>query len=507
MLLLLPAALLLISLLVILVLAQRPRSARYVWLFAVGGAGLSWISLFALYFFLPLTLEAPFWALPNEKLAFQVEMPEWGYALTLLGLTLAVLLADLPDEILRRPLIAVGNLLLALMGMLAIFSATPLTLAFLWAAIDFSEWAAQVRSAVSPHAIRSLAWGLGLRILGLLLLLWAGVISFREGIPLRVGQISPQTTPLLAMAIALRLGIFPLHLPYSQESLLRRGFGTQLRATAIASAVALLPYLSQLSSPLLWWIAVPAWIAGLFASWNWLNAPSALDGRVFWGMAAGSMAILCAIVGDRNGSLAWGLLTLSGGSLLFLLAFDHRALRVFTWIGWWALSGLPYSLAASSTWSLYPVGVRIGMAMLQVLLGLGYLLHWKRKRPPLEEQPAWVRSTHFLAILLPGALLIAFGFWQPAPASQVIFVLPGIVLTWLLFLFRRRLRFLSSPRVQWIRPLDSRWWQLSEVILGLFYRLLDVLFQGFNRLLEGTSGLLWSLLVLLILLTFLSPKP
>jgi hypothetical protein len=508
MLLLLPAALLLISLLAVLILAQIPRTARYVWLIAIGGAGLSWISLFSLYPFLPLGIELPLQGLPEEKLAFQVEMPGWIYALTLLSLTLAVLLADLPNEIPQRPVIAFGNLILALMGMMAIFSATPLTLAFLWAAIDLSEWVALVRSAASPHAIRSLSLGMGLRILGLLLLLCAGVVSLREGIPLRVGQIAPQATPLLAIALALRLGIFPLHLPYPQESLLRRGFGTQLRAVAIASAVALLAYLPAIPSPLLWWLVTPLGLAGLLASWNWLNASDALDGRVFWGMAAGSMAIFSALVGDREGSLAWGVLTLSGGGLLFLLAFDHRALRAFTLIGWWALSGLPYSLAAASAWDVYPMGMRIGMGILQTLLGLGYLLHWQRKRPPLEEQPTWVRNTHFLAILLLSILLIALGFWQPAPVSQALFALPAVILTWALFLLRRRLRILSPLRAHWIHPTGSRsWWQLSETVLDLLYRLLNALFQGFNNLLEGASGLLWSLLVLLILLTFFLTRP
>lgn len=503
MLLLLPSALLLLTWLAILFISQVPRSARYAWLVALGGTFLSWGSLFLLYFFLPLNLEVPVWGTLSETLSFRGDEVSWVYAMVLLSVTLAVLLSDLPNEVLRRPLIAFGVLVLAWVGLLAIFSATPLTLVFLWAAIDLSEWGAQVRSVSSTQAVRSLTFGLALRILGLLLLLWTGVLSATQELPLRAGEVSPQLAPYLALAVALRLGVLPLHLPYPHESLLRRGFGTQLRVVSVASALVLLNYIPRMTPPLLWWFAVPILLTALLAAWNWTVASDALDGRLFWMIAAGGMAVLAAVLGDRSGSLAWGVVALCAGSLLFLLAFDHPFLRALTLIGWWSFSALPYSLLSASAQNAYPLTLRLAVWTVQVLLGVGYLVHWQRKRPLWQEQPAWARHPHFIAMILLSVLLIILGFRQAVSFWQGMLALPPAILTWALFLLRRRLPFWRPVRAHWIRPPTLTWMRLSEKVLSFFYRLLEIGLQGLNGLLEGASGLLWSLLVLMALINLL----
>ncbi|MEJ5239857.1 MAG: hypothetical protein WHS87_01500 [Anaerolineales bacterium] len=503
MLLLLPPALLLLTWLAILFISQVPRPARYAWLVALVGTFLSWGSLFVVYFFLPLMLEVPVWGTLSEALVFRGDEISWVYAVVLLSVTLAVLLSDLPNEVLRRPLIAFGVLILAWVGILASFSATPLTLVFLWAAIDLSEWGAQVRSTSSAQAVRSLTFGLTLRILGLLLLLWTGILSAAQGLPLRPGEVASQLAPYLALAVAFRLGVLPLHLPYPQESLLRRGFGTQLRVVSVASALVLLDYLPQITPPLLWWFAVPILITAILAAWNWLMAADALDGRVFWMIAGGGMAVLAAVLGDRNGSLAWGVMTLCAGSLLFLWALDHPFLRFLALIGWWTLSGLPYSLLSESAQEAYPWSLRLGVWAVQILLGLGYLVHWQRKRPLWKEQPAWMRNPHFVAMILLSALLVILGFWRSTSLWQGMLALLPAAVTWALFLLRRRLPFGRPPRAHWIRPPALTWMRLSEKVLGFFYRLLEIVLRGLNGLLEGASGLLWSLLVLMALINLL----
>lgn len=503
MLLLLPPALLFISVLVILVQSQFPRTARYAWLVGIGGAIVAWGSLFGVYFFLPLSLDVPFWGTFSETLSFYGDQVRWVYALTLMSVTVAVFLTDLPHEVARRTLVAVGILTLALLGLLAIFSATPLTLVFIWAAIDISEWAALVRTTDSIQAIRSLTFGLATRILGMFLLLWVGMLSISRGTPLNSGMISSDIAPYLALIVALRLGVLPLHLPYPRESLLRRGFGTQLRVVSVVSALVLSGYLPPIAAPLLWWIAVPVWIAALLAAWSWLVTPNVLDGRVFWMIAGGALSILAAIAGDRGGSMAWGVLTLMAGTLLFLLAFDHRLLRLVALIGWWALLALPYSLTATTA-PAYPMVLRFGIAVVQFLLALGYLIHWQEKRPGWQEQPIWVRNTHFVGILVLSAHLLILGLRRPSSLVGAVLAFSFAVLVWLIFAFRRRLSFLRPSDVHWVRPSISVWTHISEQLLKGPFHLLERLFQGLDRLLEGPSGLLWSLLILIAFLNLLA---
>ncbi|MFN3741918.1 MAG: hypothetical protein ACK4VW_04515 [Anaerolineales bacterium] len=503
MLLLLPPALLFLSVLVILVQSQFPRAARYAWLVGIGGALMAWGSLFGVSFSLPLSLDVPFWGTFSEALSFYGDQVRWVYALTLMSVTVAVLLADLPAEVARRTLIAVGTLVLALLGLLAIFSATPLTLVFIWAASDLSEWAVLVRTTDSIQAIRSLTFGLATRILGMFLLLWASMLSISRGTPLHSGMVSSDIAPYLALVVALRLGVLPLHLPYPRESLLRRGFGTQLRVVSVVSALVLIGYLPSIAAPLLWWIAVPVWMATLLAAWSWLVAPNVLDGRVFWMIAGGALSILTAIAGDRDGSVAWGVLTLMAGSLLFLLAFDHRLLRLIALVGWWALSALPYSLTATAA-PAYPMVLRLGIAVVQFLLALGYLIHWQEKRPGWQEQPIWVRNTHFVGILILSAHLLILGLRRPSSPIEMGLAFSSAVLVWLIFAFRRRLSFLRSPAAHWIRPSSLAWTHVSERLLQGPFHVLERSFQGLERLLEGPSGLLWSLLILIALTNLLA---
>ena len=42
-------------------------------------------------------------------------------------------------------------------------------------------------------------------------------------------SLTPETGVYLILAVGLRLGVLPLHLAYSPESAVRRGFGTALR--------------------------------------------------------------------------------------------------------------------------------------------------------------------------------------------------------------------------------------------------------------------------------------
>lgn len=503
MLLLLPPALLFISVLVILVQSQFSRTARYAWLVGIGGAIIAWGSLFGVYFFLPLSLDVPFWGTFSEALSFYGDQVRWVYALTLMSVTVAVLLTDLPHEMTRRMLIAVGILVLALLGLLAIFSATPLTLVFIWAASDISEWTALVRTTDSVQASRSLTFSLATRILGMFLLLWASMLSISRGTPLRSGMVSSDIALYLALVVALRLGVLPLHLPYPRESLLRRGFGTQLRVVSVVSALVLIGYLPSIATSLLWWIAVPVWITALLAAWNWLVTPNVLDGRVFWMIAGGALCILTAIVGDRDGSVAWGILTLMAGSLLFLLAFDHPLLRVVALMGWWALSALPYSLTATAAPG-YPIVLRLGIAVVQFLLALGYLIHWQEKRPGWQEQPTWVRNTHFVGILILSVHLLILGLRRPFSPIEAVLAFFSAVLVWVIFAFRRRLSFLRPSGIHWIRPSISAWTRISEQLLKGPFHLLEQLFQGLDRLLEGPSGLLWALLILIAFINLLA---
>ncbi|MFO3796568.1 MAG: hypothetical protein ACK8QZ_04695, partial [Anaerolineales bacterium] len=151
-----------------------------------------------------------------------------------------------------------------------------------------------------------------------------------------------------------------------------------------------------------------------------------------------------------------------------------------------------------------PMVLRLGIAVVQFLLALGYLIHWQEKRPAWQEQPIWARNTHFVGILLLSIHLLILGFWRPSSPLGMVLAFPSAILVWLIFAFRRRLWFLRPADAHWIRPSISAWTRLSEQLLRAPFYVVERLFQGFDRLLEGPSGLLWSLLILIAFINLLA---
>src|SRR5258706_4150316 len=81
------------------------------------------------------------------------------------------------------------------------------------------------------------------RAIGIGVLLWANIVSISSGNTFDFNSITPSAGLYLVVAAGLRLGVLPLHLPYSAESSLRRGFGTSLRLISAASSLVLLSHI------------------------------------------------------------------------------------------------------------------------------------------------------------------------------------------------------------------------------------------------------------------------
>ena len=504
---------------VLLVLRFILPEFRYTWLFATGGATLTWIGIFAWQTQMPMILQFPAWqpaSLFSESPTVLADGVAWAFAISLGTLCLAIIITS----VVRSNFPAVFNwaaiLTLTSLGILATVAGNPLTLVLVWAAIDLAELIAQIRFVESPHLNERVVIAFASRASGTLVLLWADMVSAANGQSFNFLSAPPQAGLYLLMAAGLRLGVLPLHLPYPNESSIRRGFGTGLRMISAASSLILLTRIpsDSLISPLTPYLLMLVSFAALYGGWMWLRAPDELTGRPFWLIGMGALAVAAALRANPIGAAAWGCALILAGGVLFLSSEPHTRLTRALWIATWGISSLPFSLTATGWISK---GTHFWLAWIPLvithaMLITGYIRHSQRPaatRTSYENQPIWAKNVYpigmvllFLTITILGLVgwdgTLQFGNWIAGLSASLL----TLGLLWL----TPRLRILNPVRAHWVRPSDRSW--LDWVYQGIWsiYRQLGRLINSLTSVLEGESGVMWTLLFLALFISFFAQR-
>lgn len=511
MLILIPSLLLFITALALIIL-HITRLGRFDWLVAVGGAllallaGLFWLSQ------MPLTFSLPPWQPADlfvEALTFHGDGLSWPYTISLTALAVTILLTAVARPFPSSSFTWAGTLALSGLGLLAVSAGNPLTLLLVWAALDLMELIARLQSVEEASSSERVVISFSTRAMGLGLLFWANILSVAEGSRLSFTSISPQVGLFLVAAAGLRLGVLPLHLPYSSKSSLRRGFGTALRLVSAASSLVLLAQIpaSIVDSPFTPFLLTFTIVAAIYGGWMWLRAPDELTGRPFWIIGLAALAVASALGGNPAGAVAWGCALILCGGGLFLASVQQVWLNRALLIGAWSLSSLPFSLTASA-WQSGRYGIFLPFLIIaQALIIAGFIRHALRPggRDALDKQAGWPIKVYPIGIILLVVIQLLLGFFGWEGARQIGFwpaALAASLLTFGLVWATPRLRLLNPIRAHWVQPASS---SLDGFYRSLwtFYQLLGRLSQAISDTLEGAGGILWTLLFLVLFISLM----
>jgi hypothetical protein len=521
---LITVTILFVTALALLVLQLTSPGFRYSWLIATGGALLAWISVFAWQVQMdvaPIELQLPPWQpalLFSQSPSFVGDQLAWTFAVSLATLCLAIILTAVVRSNFPRPINWIGTLILTSLGILAVVADNPLTLVLIWAAIDISELVAQMRSAEDPQLSERAVIAFASRAAGILVLLWAGMVSIANGQILDFRQTLPQAGLYLVLAAGFRIGVLPLHLPYSSESTLRRGFGTGLRLISAASSLILLARIpvGSLASPLTPYLLILASLAAIYGGWMWLRAPDELNGRVYWLIGMSSLAVAAALRANPTGAAAWGCAIVLAGGALFLSSEQNKWFLRLLFIGAWGISSLPFSLTATGwnsgvpnsllTWLAWPL-----LVVAHAMLIAGFIRHSQRMttRVSNEGQPIWAKNVYPIGIsllLLTTILLGLFGWSGTLQLGNLFVGIPVVLLALGLLTLTQRLRVLSPVRAHWVRPVNPSWLDWTYQTLGGLYRQLSRVSDGVSSVLEGEGGIMWTLLFLALFISFFTKR-
>lgn len=511
MLILISCLLLFITSLALIVLRVLLPNTQYAWLVAVGGAMLAVISVFIWQTQIPFVLTLPAWqpiTLFVNPILFRADGISWPFALSITALTLTILLTAVARPFFINSYAWAGTLAVGGLGLMAVTANNPLTLLLVWGALDITELFVQLRSVNGPSNNEKVVISFSARAFGIGLLLWANIVSIAQGNTFDFDSIAPASGLYLIAAAGLRLGVFPIHLPYSSESTLRRGLGTSLRLISAASSLVLLAHIpaGSLTSSLTPFLLALAIFAALYGGWMWLRAPDELTGRPYWVIGLAALSVISALSGNPLGAIAWGCALILVGGALFLASIQLVWLNRVLLIGAWSLSSLPFSLTASAWLGKLDFFIPF-VIIAQALLMAGFIRHALRPggRDLLESQTASSQTVYPTGILFLIVIQLLLGFIGWDGARQIGAWLQAIIVSLLTFGLvwaTPRFRALNPIRAHWVNSTTSR---LSNIYQSFWtlYRILGRISQTIVVTLEGEGGIMWTLLFLVLFVSLL----
>ncbi len=533
MILLLPIGLLLLSALAILILDRlRPKFGTS-WLIASLTTVFAWLGIIFLRLRLPTTLALFSWESIDLNLigdfSLLLDYESWPYVVSLITIALAVILTDASRTRLdSTPRSWAASLVITALGLLALQSGTSLTLMVSWVIVDLLELFYLLRLEDGDRFLLRIIISYSVRTASILSLILATAQVWQLGGPFDLTQIPPRTGFFFLLAAGLRLGVFPLNLPFLQEPGLRRGAGNIIRLAPVASSLCLLARLPEVLLPL----ALVRWtplfmgllaIAAGYAALRWLRAADEIEGRPFWIVAWSSLATVSVLNGAPGASLAWGIALILPGSLLFLYYPRIQRMNFLLHFGLIGLVGLPFTPLASGWAGLTASGFTVWtifFTFVHAIMILGYLNRALQPGGAAGALESWARLVYPLGLIIiiqanimlgligwPGSLTL--GVWW-LPLFSILLVLAAVFVSRRLSIQPPYIKLPEDSGIKkimdWLLPRLEPIFRMEWLfqILWRINNFIGKILKAFSKLLESEGGLLWTVLLFVLLIAILS---
>lgn len=513
-----PIIILFLTALVLVIIRLYNRTFKYFWIIAAMGALIAWPISLLLYQYIPQLIQLAI-GYPQDiyiiSPALYLDEMSWGYLLCITTLVLAVILTDVARASDADWSAWSGSLILSAIGIWAIMSANPLTLAMAWTALDFAELAILLGYILDSRVRERIVISFSVKVMGTMFLIWSGILASTSGPSGLFNEIPSNVGIYVLIAAGLRLGVLPLHQPFLSELPLRRSLGTMLRLVSAAAALILLGRVATIGIDFRYIDLLIALIsiAAIYAGISWVSSRNELEGRPYWVLALASFSSIAAIRGQGEASAAWGIVLLLSGGLLFLMSSRNRYILILAFFGLVGLSALPFTPAWAGVYLFTaPFGLwMILLLFVQVSLLIGYVKFTLLPGDQLSgvERWVWVIYPLGLAIIPFTQLIIGLsGNWRLPTNLLDWYGLVPVVFSGLAFLLYKRL----SDIALWKRitgsfvPLTQNFFSLNWLYrsIWLVYIGLGRIVRLLSRILEGEGGILWALLLLVLFVTLIT---
>ncbi|MBE0408333.1 MAG: hypothetical protein IBX69_01220 [Anaerolineales bacterium] len=487
---------------------------RFHWTIAACGALIAWLLILFVGSDLPQTLALLTWqpeALFPVSPELLIDRFSWSYALALATLLFSVILTDTVKNSGADWKSWSGNSAFIALGIFAVTAGNPITLLLAWMAIDIIELMILFSNLPQSNMREKVVVTFTARTFSSFLVIVAGILSAAQGQDLTFLSISNEASVALLLAAGLRLGVVPIHIPLTQSLPLGRGLGTISRLVPTAAGLILLVRTASVQQPndLTTVFLGLAAIALIYGGVSWLSAKDQLDGQPAWILSMAALSLASAVRGEPLASMSWGLSGLLGGGLLFLFSARNRWMIWIPLVGLIAMSALPYTpnwngaKLYSQPFNIMFIPILLG----QALLLAGYARHALHSQNDIDTPERWIKLIYPLGLFLLLGILFSLGLLF-SPSAQTIPLLgwfAGVIasgLAVLLFFWASHWKAIPPDWVARVNSFISFHW-LYKGIWAL-YRFIGRILGIFTRLLEGEGGIIWAILIMGLLYSYLA---
>jgi hypothetical protein len=490
---------------------QRDRAS---WGLATAFAFLAWLSVLFILPALPAGVELSAWrpaSLFASRLEISLDRTSWGIVYAVATGLLAVSLTGA-----ARPASgAAGSRTMMLaytgMAMIAIMAGNLLSVAILWMTIDVLSFLYLIARVEDPSGAQTLVGRLAIDMSGTLLVLAAAAASFVGTLELPFGAqpVPLLPTAFLALAVLLRLGLFPLHFTTSPLPQVRRGLGTLLRMLPPAAAMAVLARTFGESVPpaIAPWLLLAGALGSVFGSVRWFMAPEPIRSRTSLILCIAGVGVVSAV---NHPSGAGDALAISAAVMVTVVVIVSLTEiwtpwhRLWPLLGCVLLIGLPWTAGGALMSGIVPANLTpvtgfaavLGLVSMMLLVG-GLARESLRAVEPWPAGETMAKSLYGLGLALPPLALAGYGILigQP-PTLQSIAGLLAVVVG-LAYGWWRRDRLETRRMQRWTRLLT--WLDPGPVYAGVWrvYRATMAAVRAIGEALEGEGAFLWVLVALL----------
>jgi hypothetical protein len=247
---LLPVFFLLLIIIGLVVIRRSRLSLGTVWLILTALVLLNFGIFLFLKVHLPTALVINDWfplTISQDSIVFSIGQDTWILFFALASLLAGTFFAS-SAHLQNKNIYSTWITLLGLtvVGMLALLADSPIAFLFGWALIDLVE----IITFISIHRGQGTSFQTYAifvsRLLGLGMVMLAVVLAGNSESPLTLGNASGNVLVLLIVGASLRLGVLPIHLPYTSDLLQQRSTSTILHILVPLSAIS---FLAKLAVP------------------------------------------------------------------------------------------------------------------------------------------------------------------------------------------------------------------------------------------------------------------
>ena len=520
----LPVSILILAILSIIAIHYLRSKFSQFWILASLGAILAWVTLFvALFFFhLPITFSLETWQPEtwfSDSLLFRLDSLSWAYSIVLVTLLFAVILTDVIYTGKKDWTTWISALLLTILGLLSLLSGNLLTIILGWAAIDIAQFSSLALQSRSAEESEQTVIAFGTRSTGTFLAICALLLGTK--LPVTQTNAADATTAsiagniLLVLACAFRLGIIPLHLPRVEDQSLRRGHGTLLRMLPAMTSVILINRISliHIQAPFSSILLGLVCFAILYSAFSWLSASDPLEARPYWVLNVASLSLAAALRGQYNASMVWGIALVASGSAIFLASTRNRLITILFIVNCISFSALPYTPTWNGVMLFSPLVDPFTWVLIlsHSIVLLGILRHAALSgifSRPVENWQWLLYTIGLIALPLvqwmfsPLAVLTSSEPIQwPGLRDTIPAMISATILVTMLVIHRFFHPGWKMANFAWLGRLFSLNW-LYRLFWNI-YRSVGYAIRFIDRVLEGEAGFLWTLLLLVLILSIL----